>query len=274
MSPLKVDTHERPVSQPDVVWHLPHDAMDIPAEVREQFVLSDSELADELLCMTDHATARLFGLDVRDPAVVRAPVSRLVVDVERFSDDADEPMAARGMGVIYRSTSHGRSLRRPISARERHTLLDDWYWPHHRRLEAAVDRAIGRHGRCLLIDCHSFPSRPLPYEPDQNPTRPEICLGMDGYHTPGQLRLSALHTFRAEGFDVAINRPFAGALVPGSCYRKDRRVSALMVEVNRGLYVDESTGRWLEAGNLVGERIQQALCQLQSSKGRGYRSHE
>ena len=269
MSPLKVDTHERPVSQPDVVWHLPHDAMDIPAEVREQFVLSDSELADELLCMTDHATARLFGLDVRDPAVVRAPVSRLVVDVERFPDDADEPMAARGMGVIYRSTSHGRPLRRPISARERLSLLDDWYWPHHRRLEAAVDEALRRNGRCLLIDCHSFPSSPLPYEPDQNPVRPEICLGTDDYHTPADLLQTALEAFTAEGFQIATDRPFAGALVPLSRYRRDPRVSALMVEVKRGLYTDESTGRWLPSADALSDRIQRALAHLQTPKPTG-----
>ncbi len=225
---LKIDSGVEPVvvDRSSIVWHLPHDAMDIPAEVREQFVLSDSELAKELLRMTDHATARLFGLDVQNPTVVWAPVSRLVVDVERFPDDVDEPMAGRGMGVIYQLTSNGRPLRRPISAQERQTLLNDWYWPHHRRLEAAVDRAIGRHGRCLLIDCHSFPSRPLPYEPDQNPVRPEICLGTDDYHTPADLLHAALKAFRAEGLQIATDRPFAGALVPLSRYRRDPRVSA------------------------------------------------
>ena len=36
--------------------------------------------------------------------------------------------------------------------------------------------------------------------------------------------------------------PFAGALVPASCYRRDARVQAVMVEVNRGRYMREDDG--------------------------------
>jgi len=140
--------------------------------------------------------------------------------------------------------------------------MERWYWPHHRRLEKAVARAVDRYGSCLLIDCHSFPSRPLPYEMDQHPNRPEICLGTDAHHTPDALLQAALEAFRGEGFDVAINRPFAGALVPQSRYQTDRRVSALMVEVNRGLYINESTGCWLPSADALGARIQRALACL------------
>jgi N-formylglutamate deformylase len=46
-------------------------------------------------------------------------VSRLVVDPERFTDDAREPMARKGMGVIYTRTASGEPLRRPPSDDER-----------------------------------------------------------------------------------------------------------------------------------------------------------
>jgi hypothetical protein len=36
--------------------------------------------------------------------------------------------------------------------------------------------------------------------------------------------------------------PFAGALVPMRFYGKDLRVRALMIEVRRGLYMDERSG--------------------------------
>lgn len=124
--------------------------------------------------------------------MIRVSVSRLVVDVERFVDDADEPMAARGMGVIYTRTADGSPLRRDLSAQERQALLDRWYWPHHQRLEQAVDQTLAEHGRCLVIDSHSFPASPLPYEPDQSPDRSEICLGSDEYHTPAELLQTAL----------------------------------------------------------------------------------
>ena len=45
--------------------------------------------------MTDH----LF--DVPGVTAVRFPVTRLVLDPERFGSNDEEVMAARGMGVIY-----------------------------------------------------------------------------------------------------------------------------------------------------------------------------
>jgi N-formylglutamate deformylase len=38
---------------------------------------------------------------------------------------------------------------------------------------------------------------------------------------------------------VAVNTPFAGTIVPMSHYGKDRRVSSIMIEINRGLYLND-----------------------------------
>lgn len=65
-------------------FHVPHDSTAIPPEARDQFVLPNDLLAQEILRMTDHHTFDFFALDVPTHQVVRIPVSRLVVDVERF----------------------------------------------------------------------------------------------------------------------------------------------------------------------------------------------
>lgn len=88
-----------PVYPPWVVLHIPHDSTVVPAQVRPQIVLTDPALALELQRMTDHFTHALFAEPAGDAAVVRAPVSRLVVDVERFADDSAEPMAATSGSV-------------------------------------------------------------------------------------------------------------------------------------------------------------------------------
>ncbi len=245
---------------PWVVLHVPHDATAVPEDVRPQFVLDDAELARELVRMTDHRTLELFLDRVSPATVVRAPVSRLVVDVERFPDDADEPMAARGMGAVYTVTSHGAPLRRPPGVGERDALLRAWYWPHHARLEAAVGAAIARHGRCLVIDCHSFPGTALPYEgADPHVPRPDICIGTDDFHTHAVLARRFVAAFRRPSWTVHLDAPFAGALVPGSRYRRDARVAAVMVEVNRSLYLREDDATPLPRFAEVARRVQ-ASC--------------
>jgi N-formylglutamate deformylase len=242
----KPDAGGRPGTMPGypswVVLHLPHDARDIPAEVRDQFLLDDRELGREVLRMTDHRTADLFGAPRAAGRVARAPVSRLVVDVERFENDALEPMAAAGMGAVYTHTSTCRPLRRTLDPSEREALLERWYRPHHRRLEQLVEDALRQHGRAVVLDAHSFPSRPLPYERAASSDRPDICIGTDPFHTPAALRDAFVNAFASEGFRVAVDTPFSGALVPVRYYRRDPRVQSVMVEVNRRLYLDEATG--------------------------------
>jgi N-formylglutamate deformylase len=227
---------------PWVLLHVPHDSTFIPDDVRSQFALSEKELEEELLLMTDHHTMRLFGQGVPLDQVIRAPVSRLVLDVERFEDDKLEPMAQRGMGVIYTMTQDGRALRRTLAEEKRKKLLDDWYRPHHTVLTHATLKALQQFGLAVIIDCHSFPSKPLPYEVDQSPTRPQICIGTDAFHTPVGLVNALVNALRGIGYEVGLDSPFSGSLVPKSYYKNDSRVMSVMLEVRRDLYTNEETG--------------------------------
>jgi N-formylglutamate amidohydrolase len=236
---------------------VPHDSIFIPPPERSRFLLNDAELNVELLHMTDHSTFDLFAQGIPEERVLRSSVSRLVVDVERFENDALEALASRGMGAVYQCTSDGKQLRPSLQYRQREKLMNAWYHPHHRRLAEATQRALDRHGRALLIDGHSFPSSPLPYELDQRLDRPDICIGTDKFHTPPQLEEAFLHTFGSTGWTVRVNTPFAGVLVPMSHYRKEHRLAAVMIEANRALYVDESTGKRLPCFTSVARTIRQ-----------------
>lgn len=250
-----------PVYPPWVVLHIPHDATWVPDSVRSQFILSDTELTLELARMTDHYTHRLFAEPSADAVVVRSPVSRLVVDVERFEEDANEPMAAIGMGVVYSVTSQLAPLRRPLSADMRETLINTWYRPHHARLEAAVASSLAQFGHCLVIDCHSFPGTALPYESvDEGRQRPDICIGCDTFHTPVALEQAFVTAFQQAGWSVAVNEPFAGAIVPASRYGKDPRVFAIMIEVNRNLYLDRQSTQPCRQWDGIAGRIRQSCA--------------
>ena len=212
--------------------------------------------------MTDAFTDELFRLDDGLARSVVFPVSRLIVDPERFVDDAIEPMSQRGMGVIYTRTATGGLLRNHPDEKTRQALLAAYYEPHHERLTQSVAASLERWNACLVIDCHSFPSVPLPYELDQSGDRPEICLGTDPFHSSEKLVTAAVAEFRDAGFQVELNRPFTGALVPGAYYRSDSRVMAIMIEVNRALYMHEASGNRLPSFGHVASKLQTAVIHV------------
>jgi N-formylglutamate deformylase len=194
--------------------------------------------------MTDWHTAELFAPAIAALGLgIEFPVSRLLVDPERFSDDEQESMTAVGMGVLYTKTSDGREIRSQGSTvgTSRNRLLNEYYFPHHMAFTKLVEEELLRSGAAIIVDCHSFPSKPLPYEFDQNPNRPDICIGTDEFHTPGLLSRSLEHEFCKKGYRVALNTPFAGAIVPQRFYQTRPDVSSVMIEINRSLYMDEIT---------------------------------
>ena len=147
---------------PRVIVHVPHASTKIPSDLRNQFLLDDTQLLLELDRLTDHYTDEIFASTSSDVDMLIFPVSRFVVDPERFTDDAQEPMAARGQGVIYTGTTGRHPLRRFLDSDERTSLLERFYIPHHKSLTAATERAVAANGFVTIIDAHSFPSTPLP----------------------------------------------------------------------------------------------------------------
>ncbi len=220
--------------------HLPHDATAIPRDERRDFLLSDEALRAESLRLTDAHTAALYAEGLAPDDFVRADVSRLVVDVERFADDAQEPCARVGMGATYVRTADGRPLR-ALSAERRAELMARHYWPHHRRLDAAAAARLARFGRCLVLDAHSYPTGPLPTQLASGPS-PEIGVGTQPGHTPPALRDLVVSFFRTRGYEVGIDVPFSGAMVPNACFGREPRLWSVMIEVRRDLYMDEATG--------------------------------
>jgi N-formylglutamate amidohydrolase len=226
--------------KPPVPWvliHLPHASRQIPADLRRTLLLDDEALERELDRMTDHDTDALFAMSGAAIATLRFPISRLVVDPERFEDDAEEPMAQRGQGVIYTLTSDGHALRHPPTPAERAVLLERFYRPHHACLTRAVQAALAAHKTALIVDAHSFPDRPLPMELDQRPDRPDICIGTDPFHTPVAIVERLVAACGALGWSVRLDAPYAGTMVPHGFWHRDPRVQSVLIEVNRRLYV-------------------------------------
>lgn len=226
-----------------IVANIPHSSIAIPQDIRESLLLNEPELEQELLCMTDRYVDELFAcIGEIGGVAIKFSNSRLVLDPERFLDDEKEVMASRGMGVIYLKTSKGHDLRKTLSEQDRDKLIERFYKPYHKAIEQETAYMLERFGKCLVIDCHSFSSKPLPHEPNQEQDRPDICLGTDTFHTPDKVTETMEASFRKAGLTSKRNIPFEGTYVPLKYLNNNARVSSIMVEVNRKLYMDEATG--------------------------------
>ncbi len=215
-----------------ILINVPHASTFIPEEERRFF--DEGKLTHELLAMTDHFCDDLFGHGYE---MIRFPVSRLFCDFERFRDDENEIMAKKGMGACYVASSNQTPLRQ-LTLEHREEILRTYYDTYHLALTLAVEEKLGLLDRCVIIDGHSFPAVPLPYEFDQNPNRPDICIGTDDFHTTEKMARQTADFFSKKGFRIAINAPFAGTMVPMKYYKTDRRVSSIMIEINRQLYME------------------------------------
>jgi N-formylglutamate amidohydrolase len=223
-----------PATTLPLVLHIPHSGTLIPDDAADAFLDQDL-LKVEQNRLTDWHTDELFYSPGAAHCATR--ISRLVVDLERYADDEQEPKAAVGQGVIYTRATTGECLRDTPCPEQRRWLLDQYYRPWHMKLEVAVLSALQRRGVALLIDAHSFPAEPFANEDDGGRERPDICLGT-GANTPGWL-IDTCRTWCAQhGLSLAIDFPYAGCLVPER-YSGDSRVPAIMIEVNRGLYLDQ-----------------------------------
>nr|WP_317446556.1 N-formylglutamate amidohydrolase [Streptomyces collinus] len=225
-----------------VLLHVPHSARAIPADVREGIVLDDAGLERELDHITDAHTAemaeRAVALAGLRPWRFVNRLSRLVVDPERFPDEREE-MLAVGMGAVYTRTTHREELR--AADTDPGPLVERYFRPYARAMTEAVAGRLAATGRAVVIDVHSYPTRALPYELHASGPRPPVCLGTDSFHTPPGLREAARTAFSACGA-TGLDSPFSGTYVPLKYYGRDRRVSALMVEIRRDTYMAEPGG--------------------------------
>ncbi len=145
-----------------------------------------------------------------------------------------------GLGTIARIVSESDEIYREqlslVAALERINRL---YTPYHATLRLLLLEAQQAFGLAVLIDCHSMPSNPIA---DHGGGRPDFVLG-DRYGTScnGELtRLAAQH-LKALGYVVALNKPYAGGYITEHYGRPQAGQHALQVEINRALYMNETS---------------------------------
>lgn len=247
-----------------IILHIPHSSTNIP--LTEGFVVDQNELNSEILKLTDWYTDDLFFSE--NDIMIIADFSRIFCDPERFTDDALEIMAQYGMGVLYEKNDDGKTIR-IVTPNLKEKVLTEYYWKHHSKLSNAVNNQLKNFGKAIIIDCHSYPSKPLIRSLDKNPNRPDFNIGTDAFHTPKELIDLSISFFKNKGFSLGIDWPYKGSIVPLEHYKKNQNVQTIMLEINRALYLKEpskeKSEKYFEIKTITSEFIKTIKNSLQNT---------
>ncbi|MEO1330039.1 MAG: N-formylglutamate amidohydrolase [Pseudomonadota bacterium] len=183
-----------------------------------------------------------------------AVAPRAYIDLNRAPGDLDpslvdgaeaRPANARvvaGLGVVPRIVAEGVSIYDgKISLGEARDRVAYWHAPYHQKLMDLLLRARRRFGRALLIDCHSMPTGASNPGARRLHAPVDVVLGdRFGMAADGALMDVIEAAFVDAGFRVARNAPFAGGYITERYGRPAAGVSAIQIELDRGLYLDQS----------------------------------
>jgi N-formylglutamate amidohydrolase len=154
--------------------------------------------------------------------------------------NAQSVRVAGGLGTIPRIVADGEDIYRGRLPLELGMArIEMVYRPFHAILAGVIEQTRRRFGLAVLIDCHSMPSTTAG---QPNSARPHFVLG-DRFGASCDARLTRLvrDTLQALGFDVQLNRPYAGGFITEHYGRPATSVHALQIEINRALYLNEAT---------------------------------
>jgi N-formylglutamate amidohydrolase len=145
-----------------------------------------------------------------------------------------------GLGTIARIVSESDEIyREPLTVGAALERINRLYTPYHETLRTLLKEAEAEFGLAVLIDCHSMPSNPMA---DQGGGRPDFVLGdRYGASCNGELTRLATAQLKSMGYVVALNKPYAGGYITEHYGRPQQGRHALQVEINRALYMDETS---------------------------------
>lgn len=145
-----------------------------------------------------------------------------------------------GLGTIARVVAEGEEIYRarlPVGIGL--ARIDGLYKPFHATLADLLDQTWARFGLAVLIDCHSMPSTSVG---QPMACRPDFVLGdRFGVSCDSRLTRSVREELERAGYEVHVNRPYAGGFITEHYGRPRRGLHALQLEINRALYLDETT---------------------------------
>lgn len=244
LSPLKQTT--------PFVFCSPHSGRIYPQAFLDKARLDPLSLRKSEDCFVDELFAHVAQIGA---PLIAARFPRAFLDVNREPYELDPELFGKGLpdwantqsvrvigglGTIARIVADGEEIyaATPLPLEAALNRIELLYKPFHAALATLIEATRATFGCAILIDCHSMPSATGTASPAH---RPDFVIG-DRFGASCDPRFTRLvkDALSALGYDVHLNRPYAGGYITEHYGRPARQVHALQLEINRGLYLEEA----------------------------------
>jgi N-formylglutamate amidohydrolase len=253
-----------------LVLDSPHSGHDFPADF--DAIVGEAELRESEDCYVDELYAAAHELGI---PLLAARFPRTYLDPNRHAGDVDLELiegpwpweyrpsgkARIGKSLIWRTLEDGRPIYarrlKPETVRAR---IERVHEPYHRALKEAMDSTFKQHGKVYHINCHSMRCvAGKQSEEGEGSVRADFVLGdRDGTTCDPRFTRLVFKVLAGMGYDVKVNDPYKGVELVRAYSDPAAGRHSLQIEVNKRLYMDEST----LAKNAGFARLQKNLGEL------------
>lgn len=201
-------------------------------------------------------------------------IHRYVVDLNRWPADVDaasvEGATARVEqfvgGFHWSKTSAGvRLISKPISRDLHDNLTRLYYEPFHAAIAEKCDEFRQRYPSQTLyhFDCHSMPSKGTGSHRDSGEERADVVISdLKGKSAGARFKDLTINAFENEGFRVAYNWPYYGGRITERYGNPARGHETIQIELNRRLYLDETTRNKKASFEELRTRLQKVFTRI------------
>ncbi|MEZ5907906.1 MAG: N-formylglutamate amidohydrolase [Hyphomicrobiaceae bacterium] len=265
------------------VFCSPHSGRIYPADLIAAARLDRHALRRSEDCYVDEMFAGVVGLGA---PLISAHFPRAYLDVNREPYELDPALFAEplpdyanphssrvsgGLGTIARVVADNEEIyRSPLPLEVGLTRIETLYKPFHRALAGLIEETQAAFGVAHLIDCHSMPSTSVGLH---GGVRPDFVLGdRFGMSCDARLTRRVRDLLAGRGYEVVLNRPYAGGYITEHYGAPRHGRHALQIEINRGLYLNERTLERTEGFAPLVAALSQVLQELLGSFGESSRA--
>lgn len=256
---------------------IPHSGEEIPPQTPWLSRLPEAILMDDV----DRYVDRLYDpvLQERGVPSVRTRWHRYAVDLNRLPEDVDQssvagspsPPGTHPRGFHWVMTTHqDQLLPQPFSDQDHKDLRDLIYEPFHKNIKdlslelKQKNKYINGEEKIFHLDLHSMPSLGTSMHRDPGELRADVVVSDSlGRSASAKFLETVVMAYLRSGFKVAYNWPYFGGRLTEQYGRPDLGHETIQVELNRALYMDEKTKKWIpEKAEVVQKKLREAILRI------------